>query len=95
MPLIDDVIDTLERDYRNWRRQTRFYGTLSSIVRISLIVSTALVAAKETLKQYFAHPDGLFFPTLSVLVAIATALDSWLKPREKWKGFMSDRDAGE
>jgi hypothetical protein len=56
-------------------------------VRVALIVSTAIVAAKETLKPFLAEGQALFFATLSILVAIRTALDAWLKPRGKWKGF--------
>jgi hypothetical protein len=93
MPLIDDVIKTLERDHANWKAQTQFYGTVSVVIRMSLIISTAIVAAEKTLKAYLPNAEGLFFPTLSILVAIGTALDAWLKPREKWRGFMSDRDA--
>jgi hypothetical protein len=29
---------------------------------------------------------------LAVTVTIVTALDTWLRPRDRWRGFMRDRD---
>src|SRR2546429_357414 len=93
MPLIEDLIRAAEQDYKGWKNQARFYGTVSSGVRMLLIVSSALVAADKTLTSHLPAGWEALFPSLSVLVAIGTALDAWLKPRDKWKGFLSDRDA--
>jgi hypothetical protein len=30
---------------------------------------------------------------LALGVAVITALDTWLKPQQKWSGFMASRDA--
>jgi hypothetical protein len=35
---------------------------------------------------------GWLFPILAVIAAIGTGIEAWLKPREKWKGFLADRD---
>jgi hypothetical protein len=93
MALIEDVTTAAERNYMDWKRQARFYGTVSSVVRILLIISTAVVAAEKTFQPHLPQSLTALFPTLSLLVAIGTALDAWLKPRDKWKGFLSDRDA--
>lgn len=93
MSMLEDLVNSAERDYEGWKQQARFYGTLSSVVRVLLIISTALVAAERTLGALLPDSWKPVFPVLSVLVAIGTALDAWLKPREKWKGFLADRDA--
>ena len=93
MALIEDLIATTERDYKDWKSQARVYGTISSVVRPLLILCTALVAAKETLVPHISQSLGMLFPALSIAVAVGTALDAWLKPREKWRGFLADRDA--
>lgn len=62
-------------------------------MRGSLIIASALVAAKAGLKTLIT--DDLTFAALSVFVAAGTALEAWLKPREKWKGFMADREDSE
>jgi len=89
MPLSESLPKAVEKTYHDWLNQTKFYGTVSSVLRVALIISTSLVAAQATLKW---GPSERLFPWLSVLVAITTAFDSWLKPRDKWRGFMSDRD---
>jgi hypothetical protein len=33
---------------------------------------------------------SLLLPAIALSVAVAAGLDSWLKPRDKWKGFMRD-----
>ena len=32
---------------------------------------------------------------LSIYVAVGTGIEAWLKPREKWKGFMTDCENAE
>ena len=93
MPLIEDLTATAERDYRDWKQQARIYGTISSLLRPFLIVCTALVAGDKAIRPYMsANAEGLF-TALSIVVGICTSLDAWLKPREKWRGFLADRDA--
>ena len=29
---------------------------------------------------------------LAIMVSVITAIDTWFKPRDKWRGFMEDRD---
>jgi hypothetical protein len=73
-----------------WHRQTHLYAGCSIVFRLLLIPATAIVAAREGV-QGFEYLRRLF-PLLPILVAILTALDSWLKPREKWQGFMKVRE---
>jgi uncharacterized membrane protein YcjF (UPF0283 family) len=63
--------------------------------RIVLIIGSAIVAAKEALvrSQFSAIDDWI--PGVAVLVAILAALDTWLRPGQKWRGFMESRDAVE
>jgi hypothetical protein len=60
------------------------------VLRGTLIVASALVAA---------HPSGKFLhgtaAVLSIYVAAGTGLEAWLKPREKWKRFMTDCENAE
>jgi hypothetical protein len=93
MPLIEDVTKATEQDYKDWKRQAQFYGSVSSVVRPLLIICTALVAAEKTLVPYISGSPEVLFVALSIVVAIGTSLDAWLKPRDKWKGFLADRDA--
>ena len=89
--------DRLAGDMRNeagyLTRGTRRYGWIYYATRVILIVASAIVAADQNLKG--TSMNWLFpaVPGLAVLVVILTALDTWLKPQEKWKGFMESRDA--
>jgi len=71
---------------------SRVYALISILLRGTLIVASAIVAAKLGLKDIF---HDITFSVLSVVVAAGTALEAWLKPREKWKGFMTDCENGE
>jgi hypothetical protein len=79
-----------------WQRQIWFYATLSILFRVTLIATTAIVAVQKAAAALWpaTSPSWLdkFFLILSVTVAILTALDSWLKPRDKWRGFMGVSD---
>jgi hypothetical protein len=72
-------------------RMSRFYASASIVLRVTLIVASAIVAAKVGLKSV---PD-ITFAVLSLIVAAGTALEAWVKPREKWKGFMTDCENAE
>jgi hypothetical protein len=71
---------------------SRVYAWISILLRGTLIVASAVVAAKLGLKGIFCE---VTFSVLSVVVAAGTALEAWLKPREKWKGFMTDCENAE
>ncbi|MEU5313660.1 DUF4231 domain-containing protein [Streptomyces sp. NPDC021562] len=83
----------LRRELRRWRVGTNAYGGTYYGLRIVLIVTSAIVAADQNL----GHAKGSWLlswmPTLSLVVAITTAVDTWLKPQQKWRGFMESRDA--
>ncbi len=93
MAPFDELVNYIQEFHKSWARQTRIYGTLSSVLRVALIISTAIVGAEKTLQQFWSNRHEEMFSLLALAVAIVTALDAWLKPREKWRGFMSDRDA--
>ena len=85
----------LSKQHRYWRLSTASYGVTYYLSRIVLIIGSAIVAAKEALvrSQFGAIDDWI--PGVAVLVAILTALDTWLRPGQKWRGFMESRDAVE
>jgi hypothetical protein len=70
----------------------RVYGTAYVIVRVFLIVASSIVAAKTALSANHASTLLDWTPILAILIAIFTALDTWMKPQQKWQGFMRDRD---
>jgi hypothetical protein len=81
----------MTREHRKWACSTRLYGTLYPTFRVFLIVASSLVAAKESLAVDLVRVS--WAPAvLAVSVTIVTALDTWLRPRDKWRGFMKDRD---
>ncbi len=71
---------------------SRVYASISVVLKGTLIICSSLVAAKLGFGRYLGEPGTAI---LSVYVAAGTALDSWLKPREKWKGFMTDCENAE
>ena len=83
----------LRRELRRWRVGTNAYGGTYYGLRIVLIAASAVVAADQNL----GHAKGSWLlswiPALSLLVAVTTAVDTWLKPQQKWRGFMESRDA--
>jgi hypothetical protein len=91
-PTNQDLAATVSAYIRAWRRMSRAYASMSIVLRGTLIIASAIVAAKLGLKDVFRD---VTFSVLSVVVAAGTALEAWLKPREKWKGFMTDRDNAE
>lgn len=58
-----------------------------------MIICSAIVAARAGLDP--EHCDDREFVVLGVVVAAGTAIEAWLKPREKWKGFMGDTESSE
>ncbi|MFI1124906.1 hypothetical protein ACH4VS_27640 [Streptomyces hygroscopicus] len=83
----------IDREMRRWRVATFNYGVTYYLSRILLIVASAVVAADQNL----ADGKGGFLvewvPVLALVVAVLTALDTWLKPQQKWQGFMESRDS--
>jgi len=71
---------------------SHFYAYVSIVLRGTLIIGSALVAAKVGTDKLLS---GRWLAVLSVYVAAGTALEAWLKPREKWKGFMTDCENAE
>lgn len=75
----------MTREHRKWAFSTKVYGTLYPAIRFYLIVASGLVAAKEPLTTTPLGELALWVPVLAVSVPIVTALDTWLKPRDKWR----------
>lgn len=82
----------MHEKYRKWRLSTRVYGTIYPLVRVFLIVASGLVAAKETLLQSPAASLIEWIPVFAFSVTVVTSMDTWIRPRHKWRGFMQDRD---
>jgi hypothetical protein len=77
-------------EHRKWAISTKVYGTLYPGFRFYLIVASGIVAAKDSLASF--QTISMWVPLLAVSVTVITAVDTWLKPRDKWRGFMKDRD---
>lgn len=80
----------METDHREWARGTRVYGTAYPIVRLLLITVPAIVSAKDNLLGSPLSVLVSWVPIMALLVSIVTAIDTWMKPREKWRGFMRE-----
>jgi hypothetical protein len=87
MPLTDDLKDRIEGYIASWRTMSHLYAAVSVVLRLALIIASAVLASK-LFGVDWSH-DNSRGAWLSVLVGIGTAIDSWLKPRDKWKGFMT------
>lgn len=88
----EPLADQIKREYRKWAFSTKVYGTIYVIVRAFLIIATTIVAAQKNLSESSAQFLANWVPVLAVLVTIVTSIDTWMKPRDKWRGFMEDRD---
>jgi hypothetical protein len=82
----------LNRERKRWSAGTFNYGFTYYVTRVVLIVASSTVAAKENLSGSEGGWLLDWVPLLSLFVAVITALDTWLKPQQKWRGFMESRD---
>ncbi|MFD9032935.1 hypothetical protein ACFVZW_17550 [Streptomyces sp. NPDC059567] len=91
--LPEALVKEMDREMRRWRVATFNYGLTYYLSRILLILASAIVAADANLGD--AHGSWLitWVPALALIVAVMTAVDTWLKPQQKWRGFMESRDA--
>lgn len=83
----------MHRSARTFRIATRNYGITYYLSRILLICLSSVVAAGTNLADSKGNWLIIWIPVLAVVVAAMTALDTWLKPQQKWQGFMESRDA--
>lgn len=83
----------MDRSARSFRIGTVNYGITYYVSRIFLILASSVVAAGNNLADGRTSFLIAWIPSLSVAVAAITALDTWLKPQQKWQGFMESRDA--
>ncbi len=92
--LADEVIRAARDEYKKWKNSARLYACIAKVLRPLLIIATALVAADKILGTHFKAlaTDGWFLAVISVFAAAGTGIEAWLKPAEKWKGFLADRD---
>lgn len=86
------LVAEMRRELRRWRIATINYGITYYVSRAVLLVATAVVAAQESLQGGSAQWLIGVAPLLALAAAILTALDTWLKPQQKWRGFMESRD---
>ncbi|ATZ28136.1 hypothetical protein SLAV_31820 [Streptomyces lavendulae subsp. lavendulae] len=87
------LADEMTRELRRWRVATFNYGVTYYLSRILLIAASAIVAADQNLGGGKAASLIAWVPMLALVVAVLTAVDTWLKPQQKWRGFMESRDA--
>ena len=86
------LIVEMQTERRKWARSTMLYGAINVIARLFLIVASTIVAAEKNLLGSRAGFLVTLVPLLALGVTVVTAIDTWLKPRDKWRGFMEDRD---
>jgi len=89
----DVLTKEMDTEKRKWAFCTKAYGTINASFRVFLIITSAIVAAQNNLQGSPAKFIVPWIPLLALTVTIVTALDTWLKPRDKWRGFMGSRDA--
>lgn len=87
------LAEEMARELRRWRVATVNYGVTYYLSRILLIVASAIVAADQNLGEGKTKWLIGWVPLLALAVAVLTAVDTWLKPQQKWRGFMESRDA--
>lgn len=75
------VVQSSRRDIQFWKNWTLVAHITT---RTSLIVLAAIVAAQKNLIGSPLNEIVNWVPVLSLIVAILTAFDTWLKPGEKW-----------
>lgn len=88
----DPLLVDMQVERKKWARSTIIYATLNIVFRVLLILISGIVAVQNNLN---GSPIGFlvkWVPILALAVTILTAFDSWIKPRDKWRGFMEDRD---
>ena len=86
------LFSEVQSESRKWSLSTKVYGTVNVLVRVFLIVASSIVGAEKTIAPSRIGGLAQWVPAFALAVTIVTALDTWLKPREKWRGFMVDRD---
>lgn len=91
MALREDLILDINAHDDSWRKMGNFYGFLSVVLRLTIIVGSAVVAS-DAIKTWLGKPFPLVIPIISLLVAACAAIEAWVKPRDKWKGFMDVRE---
>ncbi|WUH90178.1 DUF4231 domain-containing protein [Streptomyces sp. NBC_00433] len=91
--LPEPLVKEMDREMRRWRTATFNYGVTYYLGRILLIVASAVVAADQNLGEGHGSWLVTWVPALALVVAVMTAVDTWLKPQQKWRGFMESRDA--
>lgn len=89
---IEPLATEMQKEYRKWAFSTKVYGTAYVIVRVFLIIASSIVAAEKNLGDSYGGSLVRAVPVLALAVTIFTSLDTWMKPRDKWRGFMEDRD---
>jgi len=88
----EDLKESISEYIKAWHMMSGVYAVVSFVLRFTLIIGSALVAAKVGAGKYL---NDWWAATLSIYVAAGTGLEAWLKPREKWKGFMTDCENAE
>jgi hypothetical protein len=91
-PMSDDLKSILSKYIHAWGRMSRVYAVISVLLRGSLIIMSSLVAARLGTAKFL---NDTVLAAFSIYVAAGTGIEAWLKPREKWKGFMTDCENAE
>ncbi len=90
---IESLMRDVQSELKKWSLNTRVYGALYVGIRTFLIIASVVVAGQDMLRASVAAFVTGWVPLLALAVSVLTALDTWMKPRDKWRGFMEDRDS--
>ena len=90
MSLYEDLSAATEKEHKMWTGSARLYASLSLALRGSITMLGAAILAAKTLPSWKVIDD--LVPGLAITVGALTALEAWIRPAQKWKGFLGDRD---
>ncbi|MEJ2579070.1 MAG: hypothetical protein P8Z68_08230 [Kineosporiaceae bacterium] len=88
----DLLADLMRAQRRRWAAATKAYGAFYYVNRVTLLLASAIVAARDALSTGIGDFLVPWVPLLAVSVVVLIAVDMWLKPYQKWRGVMDSRD---
>ena len=91
MALLDDLKKATSREYKMWKWSARLYSSISRGLQIAIIFASTAVVGGKTLER-FLGPTEEWVPLLTLVIGAFTAVNFWLRPTQKWQGFLNDRD---
>src|SRR5437899_10488392 len=91
MSLFEDLSAATENEHGKWTNSARLYASLSRSFQAIIIASGSAALGAKAIESIWGRCER-WVPILAVVAGAFTAMESWLRPTQKWKGFLSDRD---